>query len=65
MPVGSTGGILSQNPWNAMQAQPPLSFYGIQPTMPQQAQNPYAGLGKSFCWKYGYNKDDADDQGCH
>jgi hypothetical protein len=48
MLIGSTGGIPSQNPWTAMQAQPPLSFYGSQSMMPQQAQNLYAGPGQGF-----------------
>jgi hypothetical protein len=37
MSVRLVGGIPSQNPWTTMQAQPPLSFYKIQLTMPQQA----------------------------
>jgi hypothetical protein len=48
MPIRSAGGNPSQNPWNVMQAQPFTSYYGNQPMMSQQAQNPYTSHG------YGY-----------
>jgi hypothetical protein len=63
MLVGSAGGNPSQNPWNAMQAQPFLSYYESHPMTSQQAQNLYAGHDHgyyqnpsqqpNFSWKLG------------
>jgi hypothetical protein len=36
MPIESAGGNPSQNPWNATQAQPFMSYDGIHPMMYQQ-----------------------------
>jgi hypothetical protein len=42
------GGNPSQNPWNAMQAQPFTSYYGNQQMMSQKVPNPYAGHGHGY-----------------
>jgi hypothetical protein len=48
MPIGSVGGNLSQNPWNATQAQPFTSYYGSHPMTSQQAQNLYASHNHGY-----------------
>jgi hypothetical protein len=48
MLVGLARGNPSQNPWNAMQAQPFTSYYRSQSMTSQQAQKPYTGHGHGY-----------------
>jgi hypothetical protein len=48
MTVRSVGGNPSQIPWNAMHAQPFMSYYGNQHMMSQHAPNPYTGHSHGY-----------------
>ena len=48
MPIRSTGGNPSQNPWNVTQAQPFTSYYRSHSMMSQQAQNSYVGHSHGY-----------------